>query len=188
MAKGDVLLTDPRALRALAHPTRLALLDHLHDVGSATATGCGEAVGISASAASYHLRSLAAWGLVEGAGGGHGRERPWRMVGTGFSFELTDASSPGHALAEAALSSQLVATGERWTNRFVRDAARYPAEWRAASFLANKTLRVTPEEATALVARIEELLEPYGRSSRADAPEDAADARLLIRLFPKDAP
>ncbi len=188
MSHGDVLLTDPRALRALAHPTRLALLDHLAEAGPATATGCGDAVGISASAASYHLRSLASWGLVEEAGGGHGRERPWQMVGTGFSFELTDASSPAHASAEAALSGQLVASGERWTARFVRDAARYPDEWRQASFLANKTLTLTADEAVELVARLEELLAPYGRSTRTDPPAGSRVLRLLLRLFPKDAP
>ena len=76
MAKGDLFLDDPRALRALAHPARLAILDHLGAEETATATECGAAVGVSASAASYHLRALARFGLVEEAEGGRGRERP----------------------------------------------------------------------------------------------------------------
>src|SRR5258707_15026402 len=65
-------------MRALAHPTRLALLDHLHTVDHATATECAAAVGDSPSSCSYHLRALAKWGFVEEAEGGAGRERPRR--------------------------------------------------------------------------------------------------------------
>jgi len=188
MAKGDVLLTDPRALRALAHPTRLAILEHLHNEGAATATACGKAVGISPAAASYHLRSLAKWGIVEEAGGGRGRQRPWRAVGTGFSFDSAAAASPAEIAASHALGGQLVANGERWTSQFIRSEPRLEPEWRRASHLANKTLRLTPEEAEEVVARIEELLEPYGRSTRVDPPDDARVVRLLLRLFPRDLP
>jgi DNA-binding transcriptional ArsR family regulator len=186
MAKGDVLLSDPRALRALAHPTRLAILEQLHHGGASTATTCGVAVGISPAAASYHLRSLARWGLVEEAGGGTGRERPWQAVGTGFSFESAAAESPAELAATAALGGQLVANGERWTREFVRAEPQLEPAWRRASHLANKTLTLTPAEAEEVVARIEELLEPYGRSSRTEPPEDARVVRMLLRLFPRD--
>ena len=188
MAKGDVLLSDPRALRALAHPTRLAILEQLHHNGASTATTCGAAVEISPAAASYHLRSLARWGLVEEAGGGTGRERPWRAVGSGFSFESAAAETPTEIAAAAALGGQLVASGERWTREFVRSEPQLEPEWRRVSHLANKTLVLTPAEAEEVVARIEELLEPYGRSTRANAPEGARVARLLLRLFPRDLP
>lgn len=188
MAKGDVLLRDPRALRALAHPMRLAILEQLQHGGAATATACGAAVGISASAASYHLRTLARWGLVEESEGGRGRERPWRPVGTGFSFEPADATSPAHVAAAAALGGQLVASGERWTAEFLGAESRLEPEWRRASYLANKTLALTPGEAEEVVARIEELLAPYGRSTRREPPSDARVVRLLLRLFPRDLP
>jgi len=77
-------------MRALAHPTRLALLDHLHTVDQATATECGAAVGDSPSSCSYHLRALARWKFVEEGEGGVGRERPWRATQTSSaSLELT---------------------------------------------------------------------------------------------------
>lgn len=188
MAKGDILLTDPRALRALAHPTRLAILEQLREGHGGTATSCGQAVGISPAAASYHLRSLAKWGLVEEAGGGTGRERPWRAVGTGFSFDSAAAESTVEIAAAAALGGQLVASGERWTSEFVQAEPGLEPEWRRASHLANKTLLVTAAEAEEVVARIEELLEPYGRSTRADPPAEARTVRLLLRLFPRDLP
>src|SRR5277367_3787539 len=73
-------------MRALAHPTRLALLDHLHAAGEATATECSEFVGDSPSSCSYHLRSLANWGFVEEGEHRPGRERPWRATATRIEF------------------------------------------------------------------------------------------------------
>src|SRR4051794_27237968 len=78
--KGTVQLTDPRALRALAHPTRLQLVGLLRQEGPLTATQAGERLGESPASCSFHLRQLAKWGLVEEAGGGRGRERPWRAT------------------------------------------------------------------------------------------------------------
>ena len=63
-----VEISDPRALRALAHPARLAILQHLVLDGPATATECAEVAGLSPSACSYHLRQqsqqLCAGGLA----------------------------------------------------------------------------------------------------------------------------
>src|SRR3954452_18174881 len=74
-------LHDPRALRALAHPARLDILERLNSDGPATATECAEVVGLSPSACSYHLRALARWGLVEEADSTDRRERRWRSRG-----------------------------------------------------------------------------------------------------------
>src|SRR5436305_8556002 len=69
-------LTDPRALRAMAHPIRLSLIGVLRREGPLTATQAGELIGESSASCSFHLRQLAKYGLVEEAGGGRGRERP----------------------------------------------------------------------------------------------------------------
>ncbi len=188
MSDDDLLLDDPRALRALAHPARLAILDHLGAAGTGTATECGAAVGVSASAASYHLRALDRYGLVEEAEGGRGRERPWRSRGLGFSFEPAAATGPAAEAAAMLLSSQLVETGERWTRDHVRGESRLPLAWRQASHLANKTLVLTPAEAEELVERIEAVLAPYLRNRRDAPPADARNVRLLLRLFPRELP
>lgn len=52
-------LDNPRMMRALAHPARIAILQHLGLDGPATATECAAVVGLSPSACSYHLRALA---------------------------------------------------------------------------------------------------------------------------------
>ena len=187
MASGDVLIRDPRALRALAHPDRLAILDRLAEVGEPqTATALGGVVGISPSAASYHLRLLARFGLVEDAGGGTGRNRPWRAVGTGFMFEPADHVSPAGQAAAGLLGAELVARGERESLEFIQSESSLPAEWRTASYLANKMLRLTAAEAGELVRKLDELVEPYLRSTRPEPPADARAVRLLIRLFPRE--
>src|SRR5262245_35651030 len=75
-----VELTDPRALRAVAHPIRLELLGLLRRSGPLTATEAAARIGESPASCSFHLRQLAKYGLVEEAGGGRGRQRPWRAT------------------------------------------------------------------------------------------------------------
>jgi len=80
-------------MRALAHPTRLALLDHLHAVEQATATECALVVGDSPSSCSYHLRALGKWGFVEEGEKGAGRERPWRAAASRIEFAADGQAS-----------------------------------------------------------------------------------------------
>ena len=64
---GDMEITDPKAMRALAHPVRLAILERLQRHGPATATQLSPHVGATPSVASWHLRHLAGFGLVRDA-------------------------------------------------------------------------------------------------------------------------
>src|SRR5690606_31380155 len=79
-------ISDPGRIRALAHPLRLELLDHLRDVGEATATECAAQVGESVASCSFHLRMLAKYGFLERAER-RGKEKPWRVVGEGSSLQ-----------------------------------------------------------------------------------------------------
>ena len=188
MAVGDVVIRDPRALRALAHPVRLEILERLGLEGPATATVVGDAVGISPSAASYHLRALARFGLVVDAGGGTGRNRPWQAAGSGFMFEPAEHVGPGAEAAVQLLSAQLIARGEQETLDFVAGESALDPDWRNASHIANATLNLTAAEAVEVVKQIDAVLAPYLRSSRTNAPTDAVPARLLLRLFPRELP
>ena len=82
-------LTDPKTMRALAHPARIAIWAHLGLHGPATATECAEIAGLSPSACSYHLRTLARYGFVEEDpdSAADGRERPWRARMLAFSID-----------------------------------------------------------------------------------------------------
>src|ERR1700733_1448043 len=65
-------VTDPRAMRALAHPVRIALIELLPHTGTLTATQASELLGESPANCAFHLRTLAKYGFVEEAGGGSG--------------------------------------------------------------------------------------------------------------------
>ncbi len=140
-------------MRALAHPTRLALLDFLHTVDQATATECA-VVGDSPSSCSYHLRALAKWGFVEEGEGGAGRERPWRATAARIEF-----GSDG--LESTVLRDELVARQQQR----LRDALRYehelPARWRRAAQTSSALLQLTPSELEELGERFEALLDEF---------------------------
>ena len=99
-------LTDPLAMRALAHPTRLALLEALADAGSLTATQASDVVGESPASCSFHLRQLQKYGFVEEAGGGTGRQRPWKLAHVGMRFPDVQ-EDPEVAMAAVGLQSVL---------------------------------------------------------------------------------
>src|SRR4029450_10458486 len=91
-------LRDPRDLRALAHPLRLAILEVLTARGPHTATQLGAFLEESAANCSWHLRKLAEHGFVEEAPGGTGRQRPWRAAQGSLEW---DADDPAPELAHA---------------------------------------------------------------------------------------
>jgi DNA-binding transcriptional ArsR family regulator len=103
---GTRQVTDPRVMRALAHPIRLALLEVLSVHGALTATKAGELIGESASSCSFHLRSLARYGFVEETGEGRGRERPWRVVTVGMT--IPNLAPDSESFVAAAALSQIV--------------------------------------------------------------------------------
>lgn len=88
-----VVLSDPRALRALAHPARAAVLDELYQGKVGTSSQLAALTGLTPSAMSYHLRALQRWGLVTTADSDDGRERPWKAAARGFSWAGRDRSS-----------------------------------------------------------------------------------------------
>ena len=158
--EGALLVDDPRAMRALAHPTRLALLDHLHASGHATATECGVAVGESPSSCSYHLRSLAKWGFVEEAEGGVGRERPWRARASRIEF-------PSDGLEATVLRDEILARQQQRIRTALAAEHELPPRWRRAAQTSASMLELTPTELEELGERFEQLLAEYhGRGER----------------------
>src|SRR6478735_12446143 len=78
---------DMAALRALAHPLRVEIMNELSDFGPATASMLAERLGESSGATSYHLRQLARHDIiVEDSERGSGRERWWRMAPGGVTI------------------------------------------------------------------------------------------------------
>jgi DNA-binding transcriptional ArsR family regulator len=147
-------------MRALAHPTRLALLDHLHTVEHATATECAGAVGDSPSSCSYHLRALARWKFVEEAEGGAGRERPWRATASRIEF-------PSDGLEATVLRDELLGRQQQRVRDALRREHELPPRWRRATQTSSATLELTALELEELGERFEALLDEFrGREDR----------------------
>ncbi|HEV7655352.1 MAG TPA: winged helix-turn-helix domain-containing protein [Mycobacteriales bacterium] len=158
-------LTSATELRALSHPTRIALLELLDEVGPLTATQAGERLGESPASASFHLRTLAKYGYVEEAEGGKGRQRPWRTVPVANDIPDDELNAEAKMAADALL--QLIR--ERDLNRLrAWDSARslYPKAWREASQEMRLVLHLTVEELAALTAAIEATVQPYIDNAR----------------------
>jgi DNA-binding transcriptional ArsR family regulator len=177
-------VTDPRQLRALAHPLRLALLDHLMSFGEQTAARCADAMGSTTSNCSYHLRALGRAGFVERADSADGRERPWRATSTGLTFGPGDVElSPAVAGTALVLDELSLARGEELTRQARRHHDEKPAEWRAAEAYHDYGLTVTAAELADLTAQIDRLVRPFITMTRQDAPDGAQVAELRLLAF-----
>src|SRR6478752_5070016 len=138
-------VTDPKAMRALAHPVRIALLEELAIHGQLTATEAGELVGESPANTSFHLRQLAKYGYVEEAEGGIGRRRPWKRVALGMRFtEVHDDPETAAAARELSrtMSHRYLARAEKG----LEDNRSQPEEWRKVTGWNQMGLYLTPTE------------------------------------------
>lgn len=188
---GDVELRDPKAMRALAHPVRLAILAHLQRHGPATATQLSPEVGASPSVTSWHLRHLASFGLVRDSDVGEDRrERWWKATAKGFRFEAPDdAGDVSGVAAYRALVGQMFVRyhdlPRRW---FLEDEERLPARWRRLSGLSNTRVTISARELAALEEAIEALLVPYVLRDAAEAPRGSRGVRLMRYVLPEAEP
>ncbi|MEW1912202.1 helix-turn-helix domain-containing protein [Kitasatospora sp. NPDC085895] len=184
-----VQLSDPRALKAYAHPTRMALVGLLRREGPLTATRAAELIGESVASCSFHLRQLAKYGLVEEAGGGRGREKPWRATALFTSWD-TAAADPAAARAAGALQRTVV---ERYAALALRWLEAQPEEepaWRNAAGIGDTLLHLTAEELTELGARMDELARPYldRLGAGADRPAGSRPVLVVRMALPVDLP
>ncbi|MER6100469.1 helix-turn-helix domain-containing protein [Streptomyces sp. NPDC001728] len=156
----SIRLTDPRALRAYAHPLRMSLVGLLRTSGPFTATRAAELTGESVASCSYHLRILAKYGLVEEAPGGKGREKPWRA--TARYTEWPEYSEDA-AVTEAAdaLGAAIVERYFERVTRAMEGRHRLPRKWREAEQFGDRVLHLTPEELAGIGERIDDLFRPY---------------------------
>ncbi|MDP9798848.1 DNA-binding transcriptional ArsR family regulator [Catenuloplanes nepalensis] len=183
-----VTISDPRVMRALAHPARLAIMEHLGSTGeSVTATSCAEVAGLSPSATSYHLRALAKAGLVEAAPSrGDGRERLWRAVAPSFSIDAgRDASDDTRAAEIALVDTHLQRDFER-IRTYARTAHLFPPEWYNVGQLSSIVCTMTPDEALKVNQAIMDLIDPYRRRNRADPPSESRTVVIHYAATPQD--
>lgn len=156
---------NPRSIRALAHPARLAIIDALAAGDELTATQCAELTGLSPSATAYHLKLLERYGLAETASPtSDRRERPWRAVGGHIRADL-DTSTPARASATAAVAAAYMDTTRAIGVEFAQAGHDEPEEWRDAA-LDNADLWLTAEEFHQVAEDLAAVIAPYRRRTR----------------------
>jgi hypothetical protein len=184
-------LTDPKAMRALAHPVRVALIEALGfaDSQTLTATEASELLGESPANCAFHLRTLAKYRLVEETGGGRGRQRPWRLAHRGIDMPAPWQDSETRLAADAVGSVWISRWMQRASER-LRRVVSYPPAWQRAALASESVVHLTAEEAEAVGERIEQMIEPY-RARRDDAslrPAGSLPYELLLFGYPLTDP
>lgn len=184
----EVVLADPAAVRALAHPARLVVIDALYDGQVLTATECAERAGVTPSAMSYHLRALEKAGLVVRAEPrGDGRERPWKRAGRDLRVDVRSESgsnAAGLAAAELLVSQALDLDRQRLLGS-IRADAQQPGRARSSSHYSRDTVLLTLDELTQVSEALEAVLAPYRRVNRGTSPDDAVLISASVILVPE---
>jgi DNA-binding transcriptional ArsR family regulator len=189
MEQPPVPLRDAAVMRAVAHPARLAILEHLGLGDPATATECAELVGLTPSATSYHLRSLARAGLIEKAPSrGDGREVVWQSRSRGIMVDGGPEPDPDVRAARRELSEAVLVRWETQIRQYLTRFDDEPPEWGSAAVLSQSLLAITAEELTDLNAKIEALIAGYRKRDRVDPPPGARTVSAQVRVFPVDRP
>jgi predicted ArsR family transcriptional regulator len=181
MAEERRNITDPKALRALAHPLRWKLIEFIGREGTATATQCAEETGESVANCSYHLNTLAKYDYVEKAEGGQGREKPWKLVSNSQSISDIGVDHETELAAQAASSAFLDYAMAQIRDRQLT-AKLEPEEWRAVIGVNNSTDFMTPAEVEEVVEAMTTLMNQYKerRTNPALRPEGARSVSVFL--------
>ncbi|ACZ20757.1 Bacterial regulatory protein, arsR family [Sanguibacter keddieii DSM 10542] len=154
----DQRILDIDALRGLAHPLRIQLLEILGSLGPHTASGLAALTGESSGATSYHLRQLERHGFIqELPDKGTARERWWGSKPGGFAMPAASLaeSSPANREAVSLVSRGFVQAQHRHLlahlDRSTSDAA---GSWFEASTVTTVNLRVTEDDLVEISAEL----------------------------------
>lgn len=175
-------ITDPRMLRAMAHPLRLKMMNDLVIHGPATATELADRLDESPANCSWHLRQLAKFGFIEEATDlpSTGRNRPWRWVPVGNRWG-DPAGSPELARAGSELMTTLLGLELAERNTWDARESEEPSEWRNAAFTTQTITWLTAEELTEVHEKIREVTMRH--VDRFTEPENRPDGARPVRLI-----
>ncbi|MEV1242344.1 helix-turn-helix domain-containing protein [Nonomuraea sp. NPDC049750] len=169
-------LSDLDELKAFTHPLRLKLYRALIVADTATASQLADQVDEAVSLVSYHLRKLAAHGLIEEAAPqtGDGRERWWQVASHHVSARApSPEEGPEIVAARTALSRVASRIQGEMYQRYLDEQPAWPAEWRGAAFASEYLTSLTAEELRLLGQEMDAVVEKWW--ARGKAAEAAGD-------------
>ena len=181
--KKQVVISDPRAIRALAHPARQVVIDELYSGKVLTATECAELAGLTPSAMSYHLRALERWGILERAEAtADGRERPWRAPARSLKIE-SQSTSAVRVASQAIIRTSM----DRIFQQFEEMGDDDP--WDDVSSLSRSRLWLTHDEAQRFGKELMDLVDRYKKNrSPSSHPAGARPISTLLAVVPTGKP
>ena len=184
-------ITDPRDLRALAHPLRLRLLGALRLDGPATASSLARRFEVSSGLTSYHLRALAERGFVEDdPGRDGGRQRWWRSAHDAHEWQLPAdgdaAADAGQLEAAKALLAEHARVYARWIEKVAAAEADLEPEWRGATALADRWMRLDADQLARLTEEIQAVVDRFAREAAESDHPGARRVGTLFAAFPDD--
>jgi DNA-binding transcriptional ArsR family regulator len=184
--RDNKLATD--AMRALAHPLRLRILDELSINGPLTASGLGERLAESSGATSYHLRQLEKHGLVrEVTAKGNARERWWERRPGSISTPEPQEFPAGSAerLATQLIENEWNRSREAHFHEFVNEGRNiFSQEWVDATTVDTINLRLTPEQLHQLVEDLDEVLWKYIDAYKTTPTAGSRPVQIHLNAFP----
>ena len=177
-------ITDPKAMRALAHPLRLAILDAMRNEGELTATRAADLLHQSPGNMSWHLQTLAKYGFIVQVDGAKGRRRPWKIAPGTNSFNPSEAI-PGSFDALEHLAITVLDRSFEQLQEWWRQHNDFGDAWFNASFINENTSFLTSAELAEIREQIDQLLRRYDeRSDPAQRPADALPVHLVTFAHP----
>jgi DNA-binding transcriptional ArsR family regulator len=184
-----VEITDPKAIRALAHAARLEVISELYSTQvSRTATELAAQTGLTPSAMSYHLRALQKWGIVvPAATAGDARERRWKAAGTDFSINSGGGvASPEFAVLDLELDAFRRRVSAYAKTRDEQRERRQNGESASSVVLASHLLYLTPDQRAELTGKLFDLLKDYELEDPAHVPDGAQRMATMWSMIPDD--
>jgi DNA-binding transcriptional ArsR family regulator len=157
---------DPRMLRAVAHPVRNRILTELSAHGSMRAADIARELDVPANQASFHLRQLAKYGLVEEDpdAARDRRDRVWKVSSDrGITINLSEIEKePGGKAAVTVFRRQASA----WAQVAVEQAYSGHREDDVHVSTADHAVRLTTEEAAELGEELDEVVQRWTERTR----------------------
>jgi DNA-binding transcriptional ArsR family regulator len=175
------------AMRALAHPLRIQILEELSMYGPLTASGLGERLGESSGSTSYHLRQLEKHGLVREVTKGNARERWWERIPGGIStpdvFDFPVGST--ERLVTQMIEDEWNRARDANFHEFLdKGENAFGREWLDVSRVDTINLRLTPEQLHQLVDDIDVVLWKYIDAYKTTPSPGSRPVQLHLNAFP----
>lgn len=179
---------DVAALKALAHPLRIRLLEMLSRYGAQTASSLAGRLGESSGSTSYHLRQLARHQLVrEVEGRGTARERWWeRPPGPLVVATPELATSPATRTAARLVAREFEYGRAEALAAFMNHGVDLlEPEWSEAAIISTSSLHLTAAQLREVSGRAERYVRALAEEYRNEpGAEGTRPVQLHLNVFP----